>query len=57
MKLSRFEYDEEDDDLPTCFWLGGGKTSQFYEIPYFLKPGVYKWNESEIVMDKQADLC
>lgn len=23
----------------------------FYEIPYFLKPGVYKWNESEIVMD------
>ena len=36
MKLSRFEYDEEDDDLPTCFWLGGGKTSQFYEIPYWL---------------------
>lgn len=23
----------------------------FYEIPYFLKPGVYKWNEGEIVMD------
>lgn len=36
MKLSRFEYDAEDDDLPTCFWLGGGKTSQFYEIPYWL---------------------
>ena len=36
MKLSRFQYDEEDSDLPTCFWLGGGKTSEFYEIPYWL---------------------
>ena len=36
MKLSRYEYDEEDADLPTCFWLGGGKTSEFYEIPYWL---------------------
>ena len=36
MKLSRFTYDQEDDDLPTCFWLGGGKTSEFYEIPYWL---------------------
>ena len=36
MKLSRFQYDEEDNDLPTCFWLGGGKTSEFYEIPYWL---------------------
>ena len=32
MKLSRFKYDAEDDDLPTCFWLGG----EFYEIPYWL---------------------
>lgn len=23
----------------------------FEELPYFLKPGVYKWNESEIVLD------
>lgn len=36
MKLSRYEYDQEDDDLPTCLWLGGGKTSEFYEIPYWL---------------------
>ena len=36
MKLSRFKYDDEDNDLPTCFWLGGGKTSEFYEIPYWL---------------------
>ena len=36
MKLSRFHYDEEDSDLSTCFWLGGGKTSEFYEIPYWL---------------------
>lgn len=25
--------------------------SIFYELPYFLKPGVLKWNESEIVFD------
>ena len=36
MKLSRFQYDKEDDDLPTCLWLGGGKTSEFYEVPYWL---------------------
>ena len=36
MKLSRFSYDQEDDDLPTCLWLGGGKTSEFYEVPYWL---------------------
>ena len=35
MKLSRFKYDAEY-DLPTCFWLGGGKTSEFYEIPYWV---------------------
>ena len=23
----------------------------FYELPYFLKPGILKWNESEIVLD------
>jgi hypothetical protein len=23
----------------------------FYEIPFFLKPGVHKWNESEIALD------
>lgn len=23
----------------------------YLEIPYFLKPGIYKWNESEIVLD------
>lgn len=23
----------------------------FVEIPFFLKPGIYKWNESEIVLD------
>ena len=26
----------------------------YLELPYFLKPGVYKWNEGEIVMD---NLC
>lgn len=23
----------------------------FFELPYFLKPGIYKWNESEIALD------
>ena len=23
----------------------------FYELPYFLKPGIYKWNEAEIALD------
>ena len=36
MRLSRFNYTEDDDELPVCFWLGGGKTSDFYEIPYWL---------------------
>lgn len=28
------------------------KVKKIYkEIPYFLKPGIYKWNEAEIVMD------
>ena len=36
MRLSRYNYTEDDDDLPVCFWLGGGKTSEFYDIPYWL---------------------
>ena len=36
MRLSRYNYTEEDDDLPICFWLGGGKTSEFYDTPYWL---------------------
>lgn len=26
----------------------------FYELPYFLKPGIYKWNESEIAFDNKC---
>lgn len=36
MRLSRYNYTEEDEELPICFWIGGGKTSEFYEIPYWL---------------------
>ena len=36
MRLSRYNYTEDDDDLPICFWLGGGKTSEFYDVPYWL---------------------
>lgn len=25
--------------------------SIFYELPYFLKPGIYKWNDSDMVFD------
>lgn len=28
----------------------------FLEIPYFLKPGIYKWNEGEIVLDNGCRL-
>jgi hypothetical protein len=28
----------------------------FLELPYFLKPGVYKWNEAEIVLDNGCRL-
>lgn len=28
----------------------------FMELPYFLKPGVYKWNESEIALDNGCRL-
>ena len=36
MRLSRYNYTEDDDELPVCLWLGGGKTSEFYDIPYWL---------------------
>lgn len=36
MRLSRYNYTEEDDHLPICFWIGGGKTSEFYDVPYWL---------------------
>ena len=36
MRLSRYNYTEEDDELPVCLWLGGGKTSEFYDTPYWL---------------------
>lgn len=28
----------------------------YYELPYFLKPGIYKWNECEIVLDNGCRL-
>lgn len=28
----------------------------FFELPFFLKPGVYKWNEAEIVLDNGCRL-
>jgi hypothetical protein len=28
----------------------------YFELPYFLKPGIYKWNEGEIVLDNGCRL-
>ena len=36
MKLSRFDYTPEDDQLKTVLWLGGGRVSDFYDIPCWL---------------------
>ena len=36
LKLSRYDYTPEDDTLPTCLWLGGGKESEFYDIPIWI---------------------
>ena len=36
MKLSHLEYGPEDDDLPTCLWLGGGRKSSFFDYPMWI---------------------
>lgn len=36
MRLSHFDYDETDADLPLVLWIGSGKTSDFYNIPYWI---------------------
>ena len=36
MRLTRYDYTEEDDELPECLWIGKGKTSEFYDIPYWI---------------------
>ena len=36
MKLSHLQYGPEDDDLPTCFWLGGGRKSSFFDYPMWI---------------------
>ena len=36
MKLSHYDYPESDENLPTCFWLGGGRKSNFYDYPFWI---------------------
>ena len=36
MRLSHFDYTEDDQELPICLWIGDGKTSDFYNVPYWL---------------------
>ncbi|WP_458454439.1 hypothetical protein [Methanobrevibacter sp.] len=37
MRLHFLDYDETDDDLPVCFWLGGGRKSNFYDYPCWIE--------------------
>lgn len=36
MRLSRFKYSPDDDELPVLLWLGGGEVSNFFDIPRWL---------------------
>ena len=36
MRLSRFKYSPDDDELPVLLWLGGGEVSNFFDIPKWL---------------------
>lgn len=36
MRLSRFKYSPDDDELPLLLWLGGGEVSNFFDIPKWL---------------------
>lgn len=47
-KLSRYDYDEEDDDKGEVLWLGGGRESNFFDIPVWL-PAFEKINMDEIL--------
>lgn len=47
-KLSRFDYDEEDNELGEVLWLGGGRESIFYDIPVWL-PAFEKIQMDEIL--------
>lgn len=37
MKLSRYNYSSEDNELHTVLWLGGGKESEYYDTPLWLE--------------------
>ena len=53
MKLSRFQYTPEDDELPTLLWLGGGRVSQFYDIPCWI-PAFNKISADALLDDLNA---
>ena len=36
MRLSRFKYSPDDDELPVLLWLGGGEISNFFDIPRWI---------------------
>lgn len=36
MRLSRFQYDESDKELPLCLWIGGGRRNEFYDYPTWI---------------------
>ena len=53
MKLSRFQYTPEDDHLQTLLWLGGGRVSQFYDIPCWI-PAFNKISADALLDDLNA---
>ena len=37
LRLSHKEYPKEDDDLPVCLWIGGGRKSDYFSYPAWLE--------------------
>jgi len=37
MRLSHLTYPKSDDELTECFWIGGGRRSDFYDYPCWLE--------------------
>lgn len=37
LRLSHLEYPPEDDNMPVCLWIGGGRKSNFFSYPIWLE--------------------
>ena len=36
MRLSHFNYTDEDNELPVCLWIGGGRQNDFFDYPIWI---------------------